>query len=128
MTRSLQTLMSREPHATVERVIQMLDECVQLEADGYRCLNPTCSKKCTWPTTKGAGRSKLFCSKRCRQMHDRVRDRLQEEIEQLEAVKNRSEVKKREKVDLQVAIQQRKWALSRHTIAVSAHGSEDEDE
>ncbi|MBK8756149.1 MAG: hypothetical protein IPM08_03315 [Actinomycetales bacterium] len=61
-------------------------------------------------------------------MHDRVRDRLQEEVEKLKAVKYRSEVKKREKVDLHMAIQQRKWALARYTIAVSAHGSEDEDE
>ena len=128
MTRSLKTLLAKEPGATVERVIQMLDECVQLEADGYRCLNPTCSMKCTWPKAKGEGRSQLFCSKRCRQMHDRVRDRLQEEVEKLKAVKYRSEVKKREKVDLHMAIQQRKWALARYTIAVSAHGSEDEDE
>ena len=50
-------------------------------------------------------------------MHDRVRDRLQEEVEKLEAVKDRSGVKKRQKVELQVAIQQRKWALARYTIA-----------
>ncbi len=128
MTRSLQTLMSREPDATVERVIQMLDECVPLEADGYRCLNPTCSKNCTWPTAKGAGRSKLFCSKRCRQMHDRVRDRLLAEVDQLEAVSARSDAKKRQRVDLQVAIQQRKWALARYTSNVGSQDSEDEIE
>lgn len=128
MTRSLQTLMSREPDATVERVIQMLDECVQLEADGYRCLNPTCSESCTWPTAKGEGRSKLFCSKRCRQMHDRVRDRLRAEVEELKVVSARGDVKKRQRVDLQVAIQQRKWALARYTAAHGGPGSEDEDE
>ncbi len=127
MTRSLQTLMGRDPDATVERVIQMLDECVQLEADGYRCLNPTCSEKCTWPTTKGAGRSKLFCSKRCRQIHDRVRDRLRAEVEELEAVAAREDVKKRQRVDLQVAIQQRKWALARYTEASGAQDGEDAD-
>jgi len=128
MTRSLQTLMSREPDATVERVIQMLAECVQLEDDGYRCLNPTCSEKCTWPTAKGAGRSKLFCSKRCRQIHDRVRDRLRAEVDELEAVSARGDAKKRQRVDLQVAIQQRKWALARYTVTVGAHGGEDDDE
>ncbi len=127
MTRSLQTLMAKEPDATVERVIQMLDECVQLEDDGYRCLNPTCSQKCTWPITKGAGRSKLFCSKRCRQIHDRVRARLRAEVAQLEAVKERPDVRKRERVELQVAIQQRKWALARYAGAVGAQDSEDED-
>ncbi len=116
MTRSLQTLISKEPDATVDRVILMLEECVELEDDGYRCLNPTCSKKCTWPDTKGAGRSRLFCSKRCRQMHDRVRARLQGEIEDLETVVARSDAKKRQRVELQVAIQQRKWALARYTM------------
>lgn len=127
MTRSLQTLMSREPDATVERVIQMLDECVQLEAGGYRCLNPTCSKKCTWPTAKGAGRSKLFCSKRCRQMHDRVRARLRAEVEELETISARVDAKKRQRVDLQVAIQQRKWALARYAGTIGGQEGEDDD-
>jgi hypothetical protein len=118
--------MAKEPGATVERVIQMLDECVQLEGDGYRCLNPTCSKKCTWPKAKGEGRSQLFCSKRCRQMHDRVRDRLQGEVEDLEAVKKRQGVKKRERLDLQVAIQQRNWALTRYTTSVRQQEEDDE--
>ena len=126
MTRSLKTLLAKEPGATVERVIQMLDECVQLEGDGYRCLNPTCSKKCTWPKAKGEGRSQLFCSKRCRQMHDRVRDRLQGEVEDLEAVKKRQGVKKRERLDLQVAIQQRNWALTRYTTSVRKQEEDDE--
>ncbi|MGL5827223.1 MAG: hypothetical protein ACRCYU_20765 [Nocardioides sp.] len=124
MTRSLQTLLSKEPDATVDRVIQMLDECVQLEEEGYRCLNPTCTKKCTWPVAKGAGRSKLFCSKRCRQIHDRVRARLQEEIVDLEAVVARPDARKRQRVDLQVAIQQRKWALARYTMP---SGSQDDE-
>ena len=127
MTRSLQTLMSREPDATVARVIQMLDECVQLEADGYRCLNPTCSKKCTWPTAKGAGRSRLFCSKRCRQMHDRVRARLRAEVDELETISARADAKKRQRVDLQVAIQQRKWALARYAGGTGAQEGEDDD-
>jgi hypothetical protein len=123
MTRSLRTLLSREPDATVQRVIEMLDEAVQLE-DEYRCLNPTCSKKCTWPTTKGEGRSQLFCSKRCRQMHDRVRARLQGEVGELEAVMTRTDAKKRERVDLQLAIQQRKWALARYTMPERTRGDE----
>lgn len=128
MTRSLHTLLTREPDAPVDRVIKMLDECVQLRDDGYRCLNPTCDNKCTWPTTKGAGRSKLYCSKRCRQMHDRVRDRLLGEIESLEAIRARPDATKRQRVDLQVAIQQRKWALARYTMNAGTQGGEDEDE
>ena len=128
MSLSLQTLLAREPGAAVDRVIKMLNECVQLEEDGYRCLNPTCVNMCTWPEAKGAGRSKLFCSKRCRQMHDRVRSRLREEIEELEAVSARSDAKKRQRVDLQVAIQQRKWALARYAGTVGTQDSEDDDE
>lgn len=78
----------------------------------------------------GQGRRevKLFCSKRCRQMHDRVRDRLLAEVDQLEAVSARSDAKKRQRVDLQVAIQQRKWALARYTSNVGSQDSEDEIE
>lgn len=79
------------------------------------------------PTAKGAGRSKLFCSKRCRQMHDRVRDRLRAEVEELEAVKERPGVKKRERVELQAAIQQRKWALTRYTVTAGARDGDDDE-
>jgi endogenous inhibitor of DNA gyrase (YacG/DUF329 family) len=78
---------------------------------------------------KGEGRSQLFCSKRCRQMHDRVRDRLQEEVEKLKSCHSIGQKSRSgRRWTCSMAIQQRKWALARYTIAVSAHGSEDEDE
>lgn len=115
MTRSLETLMAAEPDATIPRVLKMLAICVQLEEDGYRCLNPTCSKLCIWPKTRGQGRPKLFCSKTCRQQHDRVRDRLTAEVSALEAVRNRPGTTRRQGEDLSSAIGQRRWALARYT-------------
>lgn len=115
MTRSLETLMAAEPDATVPRVLEMLTECVQLEDDGYRCLNPTCSGLCTWPKARGQGRPKLFCSKTCRQQHDRVRDRLVAEVNDLEAVRKRPGTTRRQGEELGSAIGQRRWALARYT-------------
>lgn len=114
MTRSLETLMAAEPRATVPRVLEMLDECVQLEATGYRCLNPTCLEICEWPRMRGQGRPKLFCSKSCRQQHDRVRDRLVAEVKDLEAVRARASTTRRQGEELSSAIGQRRWALARY--------------
>ena len=113
MTRSLETLMAAEPGAPVPRVLEMLDECVPLEA-GYRCLNPTCVELCVWPKMKGQGRPKLFCSKTCRQQHDRVRDRLVAEVKDLEAVRARAGTTRRQGDELSSAIGQRRWALARY--------------
>lgn len=114
MTRSLETLMAAEPDATVPRVLKMLDECVPLEKKGYRCLNPTCLKICAWPKTRGQGRPRLFCSKSCRQQHDRVRDRLMAEVEHLETVRARPGTTRRQGEKLSSAIGQRRWALARY--------------
>lgn len=114
MTRSLETLMAAEPDATVPRVLEMLDECVSLEKAGYRCLNPTCTELCAWPKMKGQGRPKLFCSKACRQQHDRVRDRLVAEVKDLEAVRTRAGTTRRQGEELSSAIGQRRWGLARY--------------
>lgn len=113
MTRSLETLMAAEPDAAVPRVLEMLDECVPLE-EGYRCLNPTCMERCAWPKMRGQGRPKLFCSKTCRQQHDRVRDRLVAEVKDLEAVRARAGTTRRQADELSSAIGQRRWALARY--------------
>lgn len=113
MTRSLETLMAAEPDAGITRVLEMLDECVPLE-EGYRCLNPTCAELCAWPKMKGQGRPKLYCSKTCRQQHDRVRDRLMAEVKDLEAVRARAGTTRRQGEELSSAIGQRRWALTRY--------------
>lgn len=114
MTRSLETLMAAEPDAPVPRVLEMLDECVPLEEKGYRCLNPTCTEFCAWPKMRGQGRPKLFCSKTCRQQHDRVRDRLVAEVKDLEVVRARPGTTRRQGEELDSAIGQRRWALARY--------------
>lgn len=113
MTRSLETLMAAEPEAAPARVLKMLDECVPLET-GYRCLNPTCTELCAWPKMRGQGRPKLFCSKTCRQQHDRVRARLVAEVKDLEAVRARAGTTRRQGEELSSAIGQRRWALARY--------------
>lgn len=120
MTRSLETLMAAEPNATVMRVLEMLDECVPLERAGYRCLNPTCTELCAWPKMRGQGRPKLFCSKSCRQQHDRVRERLVAEVKDLEAVRTRADTTRRQGEELSSAIGQRRWALARY-VGVDFH-------
>lgn len=119
MTRTLEALMAADPDASAERVLEMLTMCVPLD-DEYRCLNPTCTNLIAWPTDKGLGRPKLFCSKGCRQAHDRVRARLHAELESLIAVRERPGVTKRQREKLSTAIGQRQWALARFVEAPAA--------
>ena len=119
MTRTLPALMAANPDASAASVLEMLGICVQLD-DEYRCLNPTCANTISWPKDKGLGRPKLFCTKGCRQSHDRVRARLQQEVEDLASVKERPGVTKRERIQLSTAIGQRQWALARFAAIVPA--------
>jgi len=119
MTRSLEACLAVEPHASVSRIVEMLDECIK-PAMEYRCLNPTCENTCLWPGERGLGRPKLYCSKRCRQIHDRVRDRLGREVETLEKVAARPDVTKRQREELRTAIGRRHWALARYTPTLRA--------
>ena len=122
MTRTLNALMAADPGASPARVIEMLDVCVPLD-DGYRCLNPSCASKIAWPKDKGLGRPRLFCSKSCRQSHDRVRARLQQEVEDLTSLRDRLGVTKREREQLTTAIGQRQWALARFAPLVATSGT-----
>ena len=75
MTRTLQTFMESIPAATASDVLRGLDETVAPNAE-YRCMNPTCEQMCAWPSGYAAGRPTRFCSRRCRQIFDRIKARL----------------------------------------------------
>lgn len=122
MTRSLETLLKAAPEATVSDVIAMLEQALS-PPDSYRCLNPTCEESCVWPK-RGEGRPKRFCSKRCRQMHDRVRDRLHSEVLELQAVLDQPTATKRQREELRSAVGKRQWALARYATNVTTYQGE----
>lgn len=67
--------------APPEVLLTAAQETRQQPPDRLRCLNPTCDQICAW--TGGKGRPPLFCSKICRQQHERMRQRLEAEVAEL---------------------------------------------
>ena len=110
MTRSLKTLMAKEPGATAERVIQMLDECVQLEGDGTATRTPLVRRSARGRRPRAKVDHNCSAASGVGRCTTAFETDFKGEVEDLEAVKKRQGVKKRERLDLQVAIQQRNWA------------------
>lgn len=114
LTRSLETLLTQEPDATTTRVLEILaEECIKPSV-AYRCMNPECDAVCNWPRGRGGGRPQRFCSRRCRQIYDRVRARLRWEVDELLEITTRDAVTKRQREVLERHIGQRRWALDRY--------------
>lgn len=80
---------------------------------GLPCLNPLCDgeKACTWPDR--AERPKRFCSRRYRQIFDRIRGRLLQEFASLQAVLGRDGLMGAERATVSRHIGRRRWALKR---------------
>jgi len=115
MSRTLEVLLTAEPDAPIERVITMLeDECVKPLA-AYRCMNPECTEMCRFPPQGSqGGRPQRFCSRRCRQIFDRVRDRLLREEQDLTQILQNRESTRRQRAAVQREIALRRWALVRY--------------
>lgn len=60
-------------------VLQALEISAPDPPISVRCLNPSCKEMCEW--TGASGRPKKFCSDACRQQHEKVRQRLETEVE-----------------------------------------------
>jgi len=116
--RSLESLLSAEPHAPAERVITTIEDSPVQPPHACRCMNPECTELCRFPP-KGSqgGRPQRFCSRSCRQTFDRVRARLLWEEEKLVAIAAREGTTKRQREALQREIGLRRWALMRYPAA-----------
>lgn len=114
--KTLEVLLASEPpDASMESVITMLeDECVKPLA-AYRCMNPECTEMCRFPPQGSqGGRPQRFCSRRCRQIFDRVRDRLLREEQDLTQILQNRESTRRQRAAVQREIALRRWALVRY--------------
>lgn len=65
-------------HARGDEVLKALATCEPKPVREARCLNPNCSNLCAW--TETSGRPRKFCSDSCRQQHEGIRKRLEQEI------------------------------------------------
>ena len=113
MPRTLQTFLESLDDATASDVLRGLDETVAPDA-GYRCMNPTCEQVCAWPTGYAAGRPTRFCSRRCRQIFDRIKARLESEVDAIQSFAVDASLTTKERNALQRAVSQRRWALTRY--------------
>jgi len=113
LKRTLQTYLQSIAEPVATDVVSGLEETVQPGTE-YRCLNPVCDQMCAWPSGYAAGRPTRFCSRSCRQMFDRVRSRLSWELETLEEWLLHDDLPAKDRVALERAAGQRRWALERY--------------
>jgi len=114
--KTLEVLLAAEPpDASMESITTMLEErCVE-PSSSYRCMNPECTEMCHFPPQGGqGGRPQRFCSRRCRQIFDRVRDRLLREEQDLTQILQNRESTRRQRAAVQREIALRRWALVRY--------------
>lgn len=121
LKRTLQTYLESIADPSPTDVVRGLTETVQPGTE-YRCLNPVCDQMCAWPSGYAAGRPTRFCSRRCRQMFDGVRARLSWELETLEDWLGHDDLLAKDRVALQRAAGQRRWALERYPRSPEAAG------
>lgn len=80
----------------------------------YRCLNPECTTMCAWPAEGRRGRPNKYCSRKCREVTQRTRNRLVWEIRALNQALSRKELSWEQKRAFQQALGRREWALERY--------------
>jgi len=122
LTRTLQTYLESLPAATAADAVRGLEETVAPGAE-YRCMNPTCEELCAWPSGYAAGRPTRFCSRRCRQIFDRVKARLEWEVDKLQSFTFDPSLTGKERDVLLRAVSQRRWALIRYPSSVGSEES-----
>lgn len=114
LMRTVQTLLSGDPHPDADSLVHALDSCVE-PSRIYRCLNPVCDQECVLGSGQKAGRPPRFCSRRCRQMFNRVRERLLWEVEVISTtLESSGQPTYVQRQRMASALAHRRWALTRY--------------
>lgn len=69
---------------------------------------------CEWPTKDQRGRPSRYCSRTCREVTTRTRQRLEWEVQALEEALSRDELSWEQERAFQRGLGHRKWALERY--------------
>ncbi len=77
-------------------------------------MNPECVSLCAWPSKDQRGRPSNYCSRACRELTKRTRQRLSWECDVLEEALAEKELSWNQERILQRALGHRKWALGRY--------------
>lgn len=113
---SLSTAVKRSSGDTSEvratDLLEALAICEPQPATSARCLNPSCSNRCSWNGEKG--RPKKFCSDTCRQKHETTRRRLEEEISIIDGVMDNPQTRPGQRKMLSSHRAQRAFELARY--------------
>lgn len=99
--------------ATPSDLLQALRSSRQPNSE-YRCLNPECTTMCAWPAEGRRGRPSMYCSRKCREVTERTRNRLAWEVGTLEGALSQPDLSWEQQRSLQQALGHRKWAMERY--------------
>lgn len=110
---TFQTILDAIPDPSPLQVVDALERGWQ-PCPVYRCLNPLCDGTGTVAWPERAERPSRFCSRRCRQIFDRIRTRLVDEIDKLQDILDREDVTGSDRATITRHLGQRRWALERY--------------
>ena len=99
--------------ASADELIRALGSS-RAPGERYRCLNPECVNLCQWPSKDQRGRPSNYCSRACRELTNRTRQRLFWECEVLEDALAQKGLSWDQERVLQRALGHRRWALERY--------------
>lgn len=99
--------------ATANELVQALSSA-RAPSERYRCLNPECTNMCEWPSKDQRGRPSNYCSRACRELTKRTRQRLSWECDVLQEALAENELSWDHERALQRALGHRRWALERY--------------
>lgn len=111
---TLQSALTKESDATLERILQIAEGLSDLPKGTYPCLNPKCRNPCSYPAKGTRGhRPQRFCSRECRLKFERARARLEWEVKELTQLSGKP-LTTRQELALNREISRRQWALDRY--------------
>lgn len=102
-------LIQDDPNAALRNALQL----IPIRRASARCMNPDCSKKCTWRTAD-RGRAPRFCSDNCRLSFSRKRAALLEELRAYTKLRDLGQSDRRDRAQLERRISGLRMLLDRY--------------
>lgn len=104
-------LIQQRSAESAEAVLHAFEDATIAPATSQRCMAPSCTNQCQWPT--GPSRPSLFCGESCRKSYEYTRSQLLTEIDILAAaLEHGGTYRVRRSLKRRLAL--REWCLLRY--------------